>query len=118
MPQHSDINSDFSSEGEFRASAASVLDELIEQIDEIEVGEIDARLTTGNLAVTFEDTGEVFILSRQTPTHELWLSANLTAWHFRRQGGVWLERGSGEQMTAVFARLFSEKLGAEIHFHI
>lgn len=112
-------SSDFSDDAAFRAAVGGVLQALLEQLDDLDVDaadDLDVRLTPGNLQTTFEDTGAVFVLSQQTPTHELWLSANLTAWHFRCRGGAWVERDTGEPMLAVLNRLYSEKLGEPVAF--
>lgn len=111
--------SNFSSDAEFRTEVTRVLDSLLDQIDALEADaadDLDPRLTPGNLQVTFEDTGAVFVLSQQTPTHELWLSANLTAWHFVREESAWIERDTGASMTALLGKLFSEKLGESVTF--
>ena len=60
----------------------------------------------------------ISMLSLQTPTHELWLSANLTAWHFRRSGGRWTERDTSEPMAVVLSRLFSEKLNSAVKLEL
>lgn len=96
-------------ERDFRSQVANTLASLIAQIDAIESDDLDARLSEGNLAVGFE-SGGTFVLSQQTPTRELWLSANLRAWHFLFVGGQWLERDTREPLTALLSRLLSEKL--------
>jgi len=105
----------FGDDGAFRRTAAGILQGLIDEIDEIDA-DLDPRLTPGNLQVLFEDDGSVFVLSQQTPTHELWLSANLTAWHFFHDGQRWVERDSGEDMLALLGRLFSDKVGHPVDF--
>jgi iron donor protein CyaY len=102
----------------FRISVGEVLDSLLECVDEIDTDDIDASLTSGSLQVVFEDTDDTFILSQQTPTHELWLSANLTAWHFRRVGGVWVERDTSEPMLRILSELFSGKVGKPVEFSL
>ena len=89
------MGGDFPDDASFRTAVSGVLSSLLDQVDDIEEGEIDARLTSGNLTVHFEDLDAIFVLSQQTPTHELWLSANLTAWHFRFRDGVWVVSGMG-----------------------
>ncbi|MCB9780377.1 MAG: iron donor protein CyaY [Alphaproteobacteria bacterium] len=103
---------DFDSDGEFRMAVSDLLDELLDQLDEIEA-DIDPMLTPGTLNVRFPD-GNVYILSQQTPTHELWLSAEMTAWHFLRRGGTWVERDSGEPMLPLLNRLMSDRLGMTV----
>lgn len=111
------LGTDFTDDGTFRLAAKQVLQALLAQVDDIDSDEHDPRLSDGNLAVSFE-SGGTFVLSQQPPCHELWLSANFTAWHFHRIEGTWVERDSGESMTNVLSGLFSDKLGMEIHFAI
>jgi iron donor protein CyaY len=113
MPQRSDFETDT----QFRHAVSAILEVLLDQVDELDDDELDPRLTAGNLSVTFEDAS-VILLSQQTPTHELWLSANYTAWHFLCIGGDWVERDSGEPMLQVLSRLFSEKLGEPVSFSL
>ena len=105
----------FSDDSEFRQAVGSAMRQLIDQVDEIDA-DLDPRLTPGNLQVVFEDDGSTFVLSQQTPTHELWLSANFRAWHFRCVRGAWVERDTAEPMLDVLGRLFSEKVDDEVSF--
>lgn len=112
------MNDDFADDTAFRHAVDRTLRALLEQVDQIDDDALDeVRYTDGNLKVTFED-GAVFMLSQQTPTHELWLSANLQAWHFRRVDGVWTERDTREPLATVLARLFSDRLDSEVTFRI
>lgn len=99
----------------FRADVTALLKSLLQQLDDIDSDDLDPRLSEGNLAVTFESGGTI-LLSQQTPTRELWLSANLRAWHFRSQDGVWVERDTGAALTDVLTGLFTEKLKFNVHF--
>ena len=105
----------FTDDGAFRQSVDAVLRDLLDQVDEIDA-DLDPRLSPGNLQVVFEDDDSTFVLSQQTPTHELWLSANLRAWHFRYDGGRWMERDTGEPMLDVLGRLFTGKIGETVGF--
>mgnify|MGYP001203307411 CR=1 FL=1 len=111
-------NAEFSDDAQFRLAVSAILDELLEQIDEIDSDDLDPRLTSGNLQILFEESNSTFVLSQQTPTHELWLSANLRAWHFVRKSGQWIERDTGEPMTLLLSRLFSEKVGSSVEFEL
>ena len=110
--------SDFADDAAFRHAVDDVLHSLAEQLDGIEDDEVDdIRFSAGNLAIEF-GSGATFVLSQQTPTFELWLSANLRAWHFHRQGGRWIERDSGQPMAEVLGDLISEKLGASVGIQV
>ena len=105
--------SDFRDEAQFRKHAEEKLLNLLDQVDSIEEGEFDPRYTPGSLIIQFEDSS-VFMLSMQTPTHELWLSANYTAWHFVCVNGSWEERDTCEKMLDILSKLLSEKLEDKI----
>lgn len=106
----------FESDAAFRQAVGDTLQSLMMQADEIDSDELDVRYVPGNLQIVFEDVGATFVLSQQTPTHELWLSANLTAWHFVHGPHGWVERDSGEDMFALFGRLVSEKVPGIVSF--
>ncbi len=108
---------EFPDDAAFRNAVSSVLRSLLDQIDGIDSEDHDPMLSEGNLKILFE-SGGTFVLSQQTPLHELWLSANLTAWHFRSQGGAWVERDSGEPMLEILSSLFSDKLGIPTQFSL
>jgi iron donor protein CyaY len=109
--------SDFESDAAFRVGVAVALDTLLGQIDDIESDEHDPQISEGNLKTVFE-SGGTYILSQQTPMHEIWLSAELQAWHFRRVDGKWAERDSDAAMADVLSRLFSDKLGLTVRFEL
>ena len=110
--------SDFADDTAFRHSVEETLQGLIDALDDLDTDDFEPRVTPGNLVAIFEESGDTFMLSQQTPTHELWLSANLTAWHFKHHGGEWVERDSGESMLDVLSRLFSEKLGEPVQLRL
>ncbi|NOY25949.1 MAG: iron donor protein CyaY [Oligoflexia bacterium] len=106
---------DFNTDSEFRHAVQDLLPRLLDQLDDVESDDLDPMVRPGTLLVTFED-GATFILSQQTPTHELWLAANLRAWHFVREDGTWVERDSGQDMLAVLGELIGDKLGLPVVF--
>lgn len=103
-------------EQEFRGFVRDTLSALFDQIDALETdGVEDISSTDGVVSCTFAGGG-TFVLSQQVPARELWLSANLRAWHFRHDAarGGWFERDSGEPMLPLLSRLFAEKLGLPV----
>jgi iron donor protein CyaY len=93
----------------FRKLAGFRLEELLLQLDEVDFEEFEPRHIAGTLNIQFDD-GSVVMLSLQTPTHELWLSANYTAWHFLCVNGTWIERDTSESMLDVLNTILSEKM--------
>ena len=87
--------SDFADDASFRKAADLCLEGLLIQLDDIDFEEFEPRHMAGTLNIQFDD-GSVVMLSLQTPTHELWLSANYTAWHFLCVQEQWIERDTSE----------------------
>jgi iron donor protein CyaY len=109
--------SDFSDDSTFRHAVGNVFESFIDQVDDLEHDDFDSGRTSGSLSITF-DSGAVVMLSRQTPTHEIWLSANFTAWHFLRIDGEWLERDSSESMLDVLSGILSEKIKENVRLSL
>ena len=105
--------SEFANDSSFRLAVGEVLDHILEQVDELDFDEFDARITPGSLIISFDD-GAVMMLSQQTPVHEIWLSANYRAWHFVRRDDCWIERDTSEDMFALLGGMLSEKLGEPV----
>ena len=117
----------FSDDRSFRVGVQEIYEDLLEQLEEL-LEEIETQqkreeepfepvLNTGSLTISFED-GSVFMLSQQTPTHEIWLSANYTAWHFLKENNSWRERDTLKLMDQVLSKLFSEKLDLEVEIQL
>jgi len=110
------LTAEFQDDKGFRHAVEALMDVLLDQVDEIDCDELDPGRTAGTLSAIFEDSGAVILLSQQTPTHELWLSAQMTAWHFKRVDGTWIERDSSEPMLDVLGSVFTAAVGEEIRF--
>ncbi len=104
---------DFADDAAFRHQVEADLRSLLDQLDDVDADELDPMLTPGTLTLRFE-SGATYVLSQQTPTHELWLSAELHAWHFVHEGGSWVERDSGDPMTTLLADMIGKRLGEDV----
>ena len=107
------MRSDFETDALFRKEANRRLELLLAQLDEIDFDDFEPRYAEGSLNIQFDD-GTTIMLSLQTPTHELWLSANYTAWHFVCVSGQWIERDSSESMLVVLNTILSNKMNESI----
>ncbi|MCB9763327.1 MAG: iron donor protein CyaY [Alphaproteobacteria bacterium] len=99
----------------FRAFVGETLEHLFDQIDRLDTDDIDPVLSDGVVSCAFE-SGGTYVLSQQVPVQELWLSANLTAWHFRWDGSAWVERDTGEPMLPLLSKLYGDKLKMPVVF--
>lgn len=102
-------------EQQFRSFVAQTLSDLFDIIENLDTDDHDPTLSDGVVKVEFED-GSTFVLSQQVPVQELWLSANMRAWHFRYVDEVWVERDTSEPMLPLLSKLFGDKLGLSVTF--
>ena len=54
------------------------------------------------------------MLSQQTPTREIWLSANYEAWHFLCSNTMWIERDNDTSLQGTLQDLLSTKLSEQV----
>ena len=102
-------------EQQFRSFVAQTLSDLFDIIENLDTDDHDPTLSDGVVKVEFED-GSTFVLSQQVPVQELWLSANMRAWHFRYVDEIWVERDTSEPMLPLLSKLFGDKLGLSVTF--
>ena len=105
---------DFLDDSSFRMGVQNVFDQLFDELEDLDSDDFEIQMQTGSFIITFEDDNSVFMLSQQTPTREIWLSANYQAWHFLRSSGTWVERDSGVALQKILQTLFSTKLSDQV----
>jgi iron donor protein CyaY len=102
-------------EQQFRSFVSATLNGLFDQIEALDTDDHDPTLSDGVVKVEFED-GSTFVLSQQVPVQELWLSANMRAWHFVYTDETWVERDTRAPMLPLLSKLFGDKLGLAVAF--
>ena len=105
---------DFLDDSSFRMGVQEVFDLLFDELENLDSDDFEIQMQTGSFIITFEDDNSVFMLSQQTPTREIWLSANYQAWHFLRSSGTWVERDNGVELQKILQDLFSTKLSDRV----
>ncbi len=95
---------------EFMDRAESVLASIeasCDRINESTDADIDNQRVGGMVTLVFSN-GSQIVVNLQKPLHEIWLACRSGGYHFRFDGGQWLDsKGQGE----FFARLSSDASG-------
>jgi CyaY protein len=96
--------------GRRAAQALSKLDDALRDVDGVEsdlAGEI--------LTLEFEDTSR-FVVNSHSAAKQIWLSANLMAWHFgwHENTQSWRDTRSGAELFTELGKLVSEKLSEPV----
>jgi CyaY protein len=100
-------------EQEFGKSAAKALRKLDDALRDVDGVESD--LAGDILTLEFED-GAKYIVNSHSAAQQIWLSANLQAWHFGWHAATqsWRDTRSGAELYTEIGRLVSEKLAQPV----
>ena len=92
------------------AEALRKLDDALRDVDGVE-----SDLAGDILTLEFAD-GAKFVVNSHSAAQQIWLSANLQAWHFGWQepSRSWRDTRSGAELFAELGRLVSEKLAQAV----
>lgn len=74
--------------------------------------DLEAETVSGILTIEFEDGSKV-IVNRQTPNREIWVAARSGGFHFRNEGGEWVDTRGGKPLFALLRDVVSRQAGVE-----
>ena len=94
-------------ERDFEQRASSALHKLETALQD----HADVDLSGGVLTIEFDD-GVRFVVNSHAAAQQIWLSANMTAWHFAWHEATqsWRDTKSGSELFTELGRLVAEKL--------
>jgi len=99
-------------EAEYEALAVPELKELVRAIDELELPNVEAELASDILTLEFAD-GARFVVNSHRAARQIWMAAELKAWHFDWVGDrqVWVASKSGDELWATLRGALERRLG-------
>jgi CyaY protein len=97
-------------EAEYEAVAVPELKALVRALDELEQTSFEAELANDILTIEFED-GARFIVNSHRAARQIWMAAELTAWHFDwvAEKSRWIASKSGDELWATLEGLLSRR---------
>jgi CyaY protein len=103
---------------QYQNQAESVL-KAIEQAcdrlnDESDV-DIDNQRTGGMITLTFSNQSQI-IINLQKPLQEIWMAARAGGFHYKFNGGQWLDTKDGREFFANLSRYASDQAGQPLVF--
>lgn len=86
-----------------------------DRINESTDADIDNQRVGGMVTLTFAN-GSQIVVNLQKPLHEVWMAARAGGFHYRFDGGRWLDtKGQGE-FFAHLSKYASEQAGQPLKF--
>jgi len=100
-------------EKEFATRAAQSLRKLDDALRDLDG--LDVDLAGDILTIEFDD-GAKFVANSHAAAQQIWLSANMQAWHFgwHENTQSWRDTRSGAELFTELGRLVSEKLAEPV----
>jgi CyaY protein len=106
------------SDHEYQRLSAALLAGIEAQVDrwlQDDVIDIDAARTGGLLELAFPN-GSKIIVNTQPPLQEIWLAARAGGYHFRHQGGEWIDTKDGREFYDRLNECSSAQAGKPLRF--
>jgi iron donor protein CyaY len=100
-------------EGEFRSRCDDAFNKLNRALDVVaEEYDVEILLQNGVLSIGFEEPnpGKI-VISPQTPTRQIWISAQSTSFKLDWTGSAFVLPATGESLNQLIGRLTGEQLG-------
>lgn len=96
---------------ELLARVEATADRLLQD----DVVDIDTQRTGGLLELSFPN-GSKIVVNTQPPLHEVWLAARGGGFHYRHDGGRWLDTRDGGEFFAALSHHASLQAGRPLVF--
>ena len=104
-------------ESEFLALADQTLatiERALERIANDTDLDVECSRSGNVLTIEFADNGSKIIVNSQAPMQEMWVAARSGGFHYRREGGKWVNTRDGTELFAALSNMASEQGGAPV----
>ena len=86
-----------------------------DRINDDSDADIDNQRTGGMVTLTFANRSQI-IINLQKPLHEVWMAAQAGGFHYKLQGGRWLDTKDGSEFYARLSQCASQQAGQALRF--
>lgn len=105
------------SETEFLDLAESTLDTIeaaMDRLNDADVIDVECKRSGNVLEIEFIDNGTKIIVNSQAPLQEMWVAAKSGGFHYKRDGGNWINTRDGSELYAALSALASLQAGTAV----
>ena len=106
------------SETEFLDLAESTLDTIeaaMDRLNDADVIDVECKRSGNVLEIEFIDNGSKIIVNSQAPLQEMWVAAKSGGFHYKRDGGNWINTRDGSELYAALSQLSSLQAGTPVN---
>ena len=99
-----------------RAEAAlAAIERSCDRINDATDADIDNQRVGGMITITFLNRSQL-IVNLQPPLHEIWLAAKSGGYHYRYDGGSWVDTKTREELFGNLSREATAQAGQPLQF--
>ena len=105
------------SETEFLDLAETTLNAIecaLDRLNDADLIDVECKRSGNVLDIEFIDNGSKIIVNSQAPMQELWVAAKSGGFHYKREGGQWINTRDGSELMATLSQLASSQGGASV----
>jgi CyaY protein len=105
------------SEKEFLDLAETTLNQIeaaMDRLNDEDVIDVECKRSGNVLEIEFIDNGSKIIINSQAPMQEMWVAAKSGGFHYKHQGGAWINTRDGSELYAALSLLASAQGGAAV----
>jgi iron donor protein CyaY len=100
---------------EFKVECDRAIEELYKSLGEASNDlDFDPDMNQGALTISFDEPPGRFVVSPQSPVHQIWVSAESKSFKFAWNGAAFVLPDTGETLKAMIAGALSRRLGETV----
>jgi CyaY protein len=104
-------------EHEFLDLAESVLDRIeaaLDSLNDEDLLDVECKRSGNVLEIEFIYNGSKIIVNSQAAMQEMWVAAKSGGFHYKHEGGKWVNTRDGSELFASLSKLVSEQAGTAV----
>lgn len=91
------------------------VEQCCDRINETTDADVDSQRAGGMITLTFPNRTQI-IINQQKPLHEIWMAAKSGGYHYRLEGGQWLDTKGAGEFFASLSRDATAQSGLQLDF--
>ncbi|NYE63539.1 CyaY protein [Duganella sp. 1224] len=104
-------------ESEFLAQAEATLDAIeaaLDRLNDANMTDVECSRSGNVLEIEFIDNGSKIIVNSQAAMQELWVASRSGGYHYKQQGGKWLNTRDGSELFATLSEEVTRQGGSPV----
>lgn len=103
-------------EAEYFRHAEAAFKRIDLALGDLDVDVVDCERSGDVITITFAG-GKRCVVNTQRPTRQIWVAASARGWHFRFEGGAWVdEKDASVELFATLAGIVREHVRLDVTF--